>query len=229
VFPTTRWTLILSAREGGEAHRVALETLLSIYWKPVYFYLRRRGLSVEAAEDAVQGFFVHLLERDMLQRLDPARGRFRSYLLTSLDHYRINEHEKAVAVKRGGRTQILPLDTLIAERDLPGVPEDPGRAFDREWATEVMERAIGRLRREYEEGRRKGPAEVFLAFFGPDEPPSYADAAERCGLTSAQFKAALHRSRERFREIVREEVAATVGTEDDVEIEMRALFDVLQA
>jgi RNA polymerase sigma-70 factor (ECF subfamily) len=149
-------------------------------------------------------------------------------LLTSLDHYRINEYEKAAAVKRGGRTPIVPLDTLVAERDLPAVPDDPSRAFDREWATGVMERAIARLRREYDEGRRKGPADVFLAFFGPEDAPSYAAAAARCGLTTTQFKAALHRARERFREIVREEVGATVGSDDDVEAEMRALFEVLE-
>jgi RNA polymerase sigma-70 factor (ECF subfamily) len=227
MFPTTRWTLILSAREGPEHERAALETLFATYWKPVYFYLRRKGLAVEAAEDAVQGFFLHLMERDVLERLDPARGRFRSYLLTSLDHYVVNQYHHAAAVKRGGRTKIVPLDTLVGERDLPAAAEDPDRAFDREWATGVMERAIARLRVEYEQGRRKGPADVFLAFFRPVESPSYADAAAACGLTTAQFKAALHRARERFRELVREEVAATVGADDEVETEMRALFDAL--
>src|SRR5688572_16711339 len=145
MFPTTRWTLILSSRESPEAQRAALETLLAVYWKPVYFYLRRKGLSVEAAEDGVQGFFLHLMERDVLPRVDPARGRFRSYLLTSLDHWLINQWERAAAVKRGGRMKIVALDTLVGERDLPAAPEDPGGAFDREWATGVMERALVRL------------------------------------------------------------------------------------
>jgi RNA polymerase sigma-70 factor (ECF subfamily) len=227
MFPTTRWTLILSARDGGDAERAALETLLATYWKPVYFFLRRRGRSVEAAEDAVQGFFLHLLQRDVLPRLDPARGRFRSYLLTSLQNYLANEHEKAAAVKRGGRVKIVPLDTAAGERELPGAPEDPDAAFDREWASGIMDRALARLRGEYEQGKRKGPAEVFLAFFRPVESPSYAEAAAACGLTTAQFKAALHRARDRFRELVREEVAATVEHDGDVEVEMRALFEVL--
>ena len=227
MFPTTRWTLILSARDGGEANRAALETLLAVYWKPVYFYLRRKGRSVEAAEDAVQGFFLHLLERDVLPRLDPARGRFRSYLLTSLQNYLVNEYERAVAVKRGGRMKIVPLDTLGGERDLPAAPDDAGRAFDLEWATGVMERALARLRQEYVDGKRKGPPDVFLSFFRPEETPSYADAAAACGLTTAQFKAALHRARDRFRELVREEVESTVGTDDDVEAEMRALYEAL--
>src|SRR5688572_3177964 len=93
MFPTTRWTLLLSSRQSPEARQAALETLLPLYWKPVYFYLRRKGLSVENAEDLTQGFFVHVLERDMLPRVDPARGRFRSYLLTSLENYRVNQHE----------------------------------------------------------------------------------------------------------------------------------------
>lgn len=227
MFPTTRWTLILSAREGPESGRAALEVLLATYWKPVYFYLRRKGLSVEAAEDAVQGFFLHLMERDVLPRLDPARGRFRSYLLTSLDHWLVNQYHHAAAVKRGGRVKVVPLDTLVGERDLPAAPDDPGRAFDREWATGVVERALARLRADYEQGKRKGPADVFLSFFRPQESPSYAEAAAACGLTTAQFKAALHRARDRFRELVREEVGATVGADDEVEVEMRALFEAL--
>ncbi len=229
MFPTTRWTLILSSRQSEEARRAALDTLLPLYWKPVYFYLRRKGLSVENAEDMTQSFFLHVLERDMLPRVDPARGRFRSYLLTSLENYCVNRYEHDAAVKRGGRTKLVPLDTVLAERELPAASEDPGRAFDREWALGAVERALGRLRQEYDEGRRKGPADVFLRFFSLDEAPSYADAAAACGLTPAQFKAALHRARERFRELLREEVAMTVGEEDDPDVEMRALMDALSA
>jgi RNA polymerase sigma factor (sigma-70 family) len=222
VFPNTRWTIVLSSRGGDAARRAALEALLPTYWKPVYFFLRRKGLSVESAEDATQGFFLHVLEKDALPRADPARGRFRSYLLACLEHYLVNQHAREVAVKRGGRAKIVPLDTGVAERELAAAPADPGRAFDREWAAAILERALARLRREYEEGRRKGPAEAFLGFFGLEEAPSYAESAATCGMTVTQFKAALHRSRERFREILREEVAATV--EGDPETEMRAVL-----
>jgi RNA polymerase sigma-70 factor (ECF subfamily) len=218
VFPSTRWTVVLSSRDGDAARRAALEALLPQYWKPVYFFLRRKGLSVEAAEDATQGFFVHILEKDMLPRADPARGKFRSYLLASLENYLVNQHARDHAVKRGGRAKIVALDTGVAERDLPAVPDDPGRAFDREWAAAVLERALVRLSREYEEGRRKGPADAFLGFFGMDDAPSYAEGAARCGMTVTQFKAALHRSRERFREILREEVATTVDGDADAEV-----------
>jgi RNA polymerase sigma factor (sigma-70 family) len=227
LFPTTRWTIVLSSRDGDAARRAALEALLPQYWKPVYFFLRRKGLSVESAEDATQGFFLHVLENDALPRADPARGRFRSYLLACLTHYLVNQHERDAAVKRGGRARIVPLDTGIAERELPAAPDDPGRAFDREWATAIFERALLRLTREYEEGRRKGPAEAFLGFFRLEEAPSYAEGAAACGMTVTQFKAALHRSRERFRELLREEVATTV--DGDAETEMRALLAAFSA
>src|SRR4029077_16621106 len=115
---TTRWTLILAAREGDAARRAALEQLLSVYWRPVYFYLRRRGLSVEDAEDVVQGLFTQLLQGDFPIRLHPSRGRFRSYLLTAVDHYLVNLHDKNTALKRGGGVRFVPMDLEPAENEL---------------------------------------------------------------------------------------------------------------
>ena len=227
MFPTTRWSLIRAAREGGEGQREALEALLSAYWRPVYAYLRRKGLGPEAAEDAVQGLFLRLLEHDAWERLDPGRGRFRSYLLTALEHHLVSGHEKETALKRGGG-KVVPLDTLDAERDLPALPEDPGRAFDRQWALGVMQRACARLAQEYESGRRRGSPDVVLRFFSLEEAPSYADAAASSGMTPAQFKAALHRARERFREILREEVGDTVDGPQAAEDEMRTLMEALR-
>lgn len=226
MFPTTRWTLILDAQRGGEAERAALEQLCATYWKPVYFFLRRKGLPPAAAEDAVQGFFLHLLQRDFLPRLDPERGRFRSYLLRSLEHYLVNLYERDSALKRGGGYRFIPLDVALAERELPAAPAPPLDAFEKEWALGLMERALARLRGEYEEGRRKGRADVVVRFFGLDGAPSYAEAARECGMTVPQFKAALHRARARFREILREEVAATV--EDDADGE-REIGDLVRA
>src|SRR5215510_9724598 len=210
MFPTTHWTLILASREGDEARRAALESLFAVYWKPVYFYLRRRGLAAEEAEDVVQGFFLQLLERDFLPRLDPSRGRFRSYLLTALDHYRSNLREREAAQKRGGRVRRVPIDLALAERELAAAPAEAESAYEREWAVGLMERALARLRSEYEDGQRQGRPDVFLRFFSFEPAPSYAEAAEQVGLTVSQFKAALYRARQRFREILREEVGATV-------------------
>jgi RNA polymerase sigma-70 factor (ECF subfamily) len=215
MFPTTRWTLILDARQGDEAQRAALEQLFATYWKPVYFFLRRKGLSPEAAEDAVQGFFLHLIEREFLPRLDPARGRFRSYLLRSLEHYLVNLHESETALKRGGGYRFVSLDVATAERELPASPDPAADAYDKEWALVLIGRALETLRREYDEGKRKGRADVVLRFFALKNAPTYAEAASDCGMTVPQFKASLHRARARFRELLREEVAETL--EDDAE------------
>lgn len=218
--------MIFAAQEGGEAERAALEQLCATYWKPVYFFVRRKGLSPEAAEDAVQGFFLHLLQRDFLPRLDPDRGRFRSYLLRSLEHYLVNLHAHDKAQKRGGAYAHVPLDLVLAERDLPAAPSAASAAFDKEWALGLMERALGRLAREYEDGTRKGRADVVLRFFALDDAPSYADAARASAMSVPQFKAALHRARARFREILRDEVAATV---DDDEAREDEIADMLRA
>jgi len=228
-FPTTRWTLILASREGTKARQKALEELLSIYWKPVYFYARRKGLDVEAAKDAVQGFFLHLLERGFLERLDPAKGRFRGYLRTALDHYLINAHEKEAAQKRGGGVRFLPLDLAIVEKDLATSPPDPEIAYDREWALGIMERSLGRLRREYEEGRRHGDIETVFKFFQVEQAPSYAEAAQASRMTVPQFKASLHRARARFREILKAEIGDTLDDQDEIEQELAHLARILTA
>jgi RNA polymerase sigma-70 factor (ECF subfamily) len=170
-----------------------------------------------------------MLEHDALGRADPARGRFRTWLLTAVQRDLITLHEKETALKRGGGAVVVPLEALDAERDLPALPEDPGRAFDRQWALGLMQSAARRLGREFEDGRRKGSAQAVLRFFSLDEAPTYAEAASDCGMSVAQFKAALHRARERFREILREEVADTVDGPDEVEGELRALFDALRS
>lgn len=228
LFPTTRWTLILEAKEGPEARRRALEELLAVYWRPLYIYLRRRGRDAAAAEDAVQGFFLRLLEADdFLLRLSPDRGHLRGYLKAGLDHFVANEHARDRAQKRGGGVRVVPLDTAALERALPASPDDPTLAFDREWALAVMERSISRLRAEYTEGRRQGDAETVFRFFGLGEAPTYAAAALESGMTAAQFKASLHRARVRFRTLLKEEIAHTVGPGADVDREMAELMRAL--
>jgi RNA polymerase sigma-70 factor (ECF subfamily) len=216
-FPRTRWTLIASSREGPDGRRRALEELCSAYWKPLYAYARRKGMPIESAKDAVQGFLAALLERDFLGGLDPSRGSLRAYLKTSLSNFLVNEHESAVAQKRGGGRAVVSLDVEIAERGLAG-GEAPESAFDREWAVAVMERATERLRREFASGERKGPFDLVQRFLGFAEPPSYADAARSAGMSIVQLKALLHRARSRFRELVREEVSDTSGGDPDAEV-----------
>ena len=227
-FPATRWTLIAGARAGPEARRAALAELLETYWKPLYYYVRRKGAAVEPAKDAVQGFFAQLLGRDFLDRLDPSRGRFRSFLRASMDHYLANAHEKQSAQRRGGGSPVLSLDVEGAERGMSGLPAAAGEAFDRQWAAQVMERALGRLRREFDDGGRRGPLDAVLDFFRPLPPPTYVEAAARAGLSVAQLKAFLHRVRVRFRELVRDEVAQTVADPTEIEAEMGELVRALK-
>lgn len=227
MFPTTRWTLILESQRDAGDGRPAVEQIAALYWRPLYLFLRRKGLEPAAAEDLVQGFFLQLLEKPFVARLDPARGRLRSYLLTGLEHYRINAHERETAQRRGGDVRIVPLDVAIAERDIAGATGAPEAAYQREWALGILERAQLRLEEDYRTGRRAGRFETIRLFFGFDRAPSYADAAAECEMTELQFKASLHRARARYRELVREEIAATLDDNADIDAEMGELLRTL--
>jgi len=226
-FPETQWSRILAAREETGPRRALLEDLLAAYWKPLYGHARRKGLTIEAAKDAVQGLFARLLEHDFLAQLDPAKGRLRSYLRGALDHHLASLHEQRVALKRGGGKRLLSLDADLVDGAVAAAPPDPEAAFEREWAQAVVERATAALRREFEAGRRRAPFDVVLRFFGTETPPSYAEAAAACGKTVPQFKTFLHRTRERFRRLVRDEVARTVAVPEDVEAELDLLLRAL--
>lgn len=222
--------MILSARESPEARRAALDELLGCYWRPLYAYARRKGLDRGQAQDAVQGFVVQLLEKDFLTRVDPERGRLRSYLCTALQHYLINLHEKEHAQKRGGDATTLSIDVTLAERALAASPTEPEQAFHREWALLLLDRAMQRLRAEFEAGKRKAPFEVVAAFFateGSREPPSYQHVAEKYSMTIPQVKSLLHRSRVRFRELARQEARETVAEPSEASDELRELMEHL--
>lgn len=226
-FPPTRWTLILSSREETDRRRDALHELIGLYWKPLYFFARRKGLNIEEAKDAVQDFVARLLEKDFLARLDPAKGRFRSYLRTAFANHLANLHESRSAQKRGGGAKPVSLDIEIAEGEVGAAPAGPDAAFERAWAVEVMERALSRLRGEFDRGDRAGPLDLFLRYFREGAPPSYAKASTERKMSIPQIKAFLHRTRVRFREIVREEVAPTVEDPGEVDVEIGELLDAL--
>jgi DNA-directed RNA polymerase specialized sigma24 family protein len=228
-FPQTRWTLILSTRDRPETRRAALDELLSAYWQPLYCFARRKGLDVESAQDAVQGFLAHLLERDFLDKLDPSKGRLRSYLRTGLSNYLINQHAHAAAQKRGGGATMIPLDFDAAERAIDGAAATPETAYDHAWAIHVMERALEQLRREFEDGHRRGPFAVVREFFQPGAMPAYAAVAAEHGMTVPQLKSFLHRARLRFRELVRQEVADTVSDAAEIDTEIGDLMRALSA
>jgi len=228
-FPATRWSLILAARGDAERRRLALEELLGLYWKPLYFFARRKGLGAEDAEDAVQDFLARALEKDILARADAGRGRFRSFLRTAIANHLLNLHEEGAALKHGGGAVRVSLDFDIAERDLGGTPAAADAAYDRAWAWQVMERAMERLRQEFESGARSGPFELVRRYFQPEagELPAYPVLAAEYGMSVEGLKAFLHRARSRYRQLVREEVAHTVDAEADVDAEMRELLRCL--
>jgi len=227
-FPPTRWTLVFSTRGTPESGRAAFDELLKLYWKPLYFYARRKGLEVEAAKDAVQGLFARLLEGDFSRNLDPEKGRFRGYLRASMDHHLANLHESRSALKRGGGAAILSLDCAGAERELAAEPPSGAEpAYDREWAVGVMERSLTLLKAEFEGGARRGPFDLFLRFFSADAAPSYEEAARGAGMTLSQLKSFLHRTRARFRGLVRSEVSRTLADPGDAESEIDTLARAL--
>lgn len=230
LFPDTRWTLILSARGDPEARRAAVEAIAERYWQPLYVYARRKGLDAGAAEDAVQACFAGLLASDFLSRLDPGRGRLRSYLRASLDHGLAKAYARDRAQKRGGDALAIPLDGAAAEQALATAPLEAELALDREWAIALVGRAIGRLRAGYASAEGEGrwaAIEPFFRLAPVEAPPSHAEVAARSGIDPALLKAALHRARHRFRAILSTEIGATLEDPGDLELELAHLLRVL--
>lgn len=230
--PTTSWSLILAAADGSDTDAsAAFATLCQTYWYPLYGYLRRQGNSREEAEDMTQGFFAKLLEKHYLRDFRPSRGRFRSFLLAALRHFVANERDYAQAQLRGGGQRFLSLDFVDAERRLQAEPRDaqnPESVFERDWALALLDRVVRRLRQEWEQAGRPDHF-AFMKVFLTGEPIgySYREAAEKVGTTEGAFKVAVHRLRRRYRDVLREEIAATVDDSNDVEPEIQFLFGVL--
>jgi RNA polymerase sigma-70 factor (ECF subfamily) len=212
-----------TARAGA-----ALAELCEIYWPPLYSYLRRRGHDAEDAQDLTQGFFARLLEHGHVRAADPARGRFRAFLLTALERYAINEHHRAVTARRGGQLLRLSLDFEAAERTYAvdrRADDTPDRVFDRKWAGIVIDRAFGRLRDECHDTRTAAVTEVLLPYLTDSRDlPAYRVVAADLGLTEGAVKVAVHRLRQRFGAALRQEIAETVSSDEDVEEEMRDLI-----
>jgi RNA polymerase sigma factor (sigma-70 family) len=223
-FTPTLWTVVLRARGHS---REALEELIRAYWKPIYVYVRRWGAATEEAKDLTQGFFMKLLERESLRGVSPEKGRFRTFLLTVLKHYLINEAERARAQKRRGGKPELSLDYARAEREYSGLPasnETPESSFNRHWALEVMSRALEALGREMDRATFKA-LKPHLAGGGP---ASTKTAAE-LGITSTALNNLIHRTRRRYRELLQIEVAGCVDDPGLVGDELKNLLNAVKA
>jgi len=204
-----------------------MNELAQIYWFPLYAYLRRRGYGPAHAEDLVQGFFAHILEKDALAAVDQARGSFRCFLLASLNHFLANEHDKAVALKRGGGHKILSLDAPEARyvADEGGAEGGtPERVFERRWALAVLEQVLLRLRADYVQ---RGQGELFAALehlLTGHDGEQYRELAERLAMTESAVKVAAHRLRRRYRELLQSEIAQTLSDPAQVQEEIRHLL-----
>jgi DNA-directed RNA polymerase specialized sigma24 family protein len=223
-FPATRWSLVLAAGEGSGS---ALDQLFRDYWYPLYAHLRRRGHGADQAQDLVQGFVCRLLERAAVARADPARGRFRTFLLAALRNHLADEHDHATAACRDQR-RLVWLDGLAAEQRYhlePAVGDDQA-AFDRTWALELLDATRRELLAEAGPGAAAGR---LLPLLGDDNGHSQAEAAAALGMTAGALKTALHRLRRRWAELLRRRVAATVEDPGAVEAELRHLMDAVAA
>jgi RNA polymerase sigma-70 factor (ECF subfamily) len=233
-FSSTQWSIVL--RAGGEADgaaRPALESLCGRYWYPLYAYVRGRVGDAHAAQDLTQAFFARLLEKRLLARASPERGRFRAFLLASLKNFLANEHDRAAARKRGGGRAALPLDWDTGESRLslePRTDLTPDRIYDRQWAILLLDLVLDRLRAEYA-AAGKGPLFDRLkdALAGTGRGVAYDELARDLGLSADAARQAASRLRKRYRELLRAEVAATVDDPADVDDEIRGLFAALQA
>lgn len=231
-FATTHWSMVLRAgRHDTTGGSEALARLCQIYWYPIYVQVRRRGYNAHDAQDLTQGFFARLLARETLAHADPARGRFRSFVLSALKNFLSDEWEKSQALKRGGGAITISMDLETAERQLPAEPADgvsPDQVFDRQWALVLLELVLTRLAEEY---RVAGKARLFAtlkpALTGASDAQPYAQLALELGTTEGAVKVMVHRLRRRYRELLEDEIAQTVASPHDAAAELQDLFRAL--
>ncbi len=233
-FQPTRWTVVLRARGETPDAQAALSQLCEAYYAPVLAFLRSAGQPEDAARDLAHDFFARLLAGHAIDSVDPNRGRFRSFLLGAVKHFVADQHDRAHAAKRGSGQAAVSIEsgagshtsTELQIPDPAGPP--PDTSFDREWAQTLVERVINQLTAEFEQS---GKAEQFQVLkpwlLGNVDSLSQADAARRLGLSEGAVKVAIHRLRRRFRELVRSEVAQTVGDPGQVNEELKYLVEVL--
>ena len=232
-FTTTHWSVVLTAQDESPAAHEALEKLCRTYWRPIFGFLRRQGISQEEAEDITQGFFAQLLERRSLNAVRKEKGRLRSYLLGALKYFLADGQRRSMAIKRGKGQRLIPIEEMRADERIEMEPADPVTAemiYERRWALTILEQVLGRLKDEY---RAAGNAALFdsLKQLLPDEPgsPSQAEIAAHLGMTENALRQAFYRFRQRYQSLLREEIAHTVATPGDIEDELRHLIAVVEA
>jgi len=229
-FSTTRWSVVLLAGQAmSPESEAALEKLCRTYWLPICAFARRKGWNEEDAKDLTQQFFARLLERNDFSGVDPRKGKFRTFLLSAFTHFLANEYDRASAQKRGGGVKIISFDEFLSD-DMGGVSstDDPGALYDLRWATTILEIALRRLKTEMAAADKEAQFAELKQFLTVNSGASeYAGAAHNLRVEVSSVPVLVHRLRQRYRELVRAEVAETVSSPVELEEEMRHLFAVL--
>jgi RNA polymerase sigma-70 factor (ECF subfamily) len=233
-FGATPWTDVTLAQQGvSTASRSALERLCSLYWYPVYAHIRQRGFDPHDAEDLTQEFFSLLIEKNYLEAADRRRGRFRSFLLVAVNRFLVNAYHREHALKRGGGLTIVSIDQQAAEHWLGSEADtglSPDQSFDRRWAQTVLEHTLVRLRSSYAEQGKSDLFEALKEFAGEDtNHRDYTEVAGRLGMSPGAVAVAVHRLRQRYRELLLAEIRSTVANPDHAEAELRHLVSALQS
>jgi len=231
-FATTHWSVILDARGADTSvAREALEKLCRAYWYPLYAYIRRQGRDAPDAQDLTQEFFARLLEKHFLEEVDRGKGRFRSFLLGSLKHFLANDWDRRRAQKRGGGVLHISIDGQVAESRYglePRHDQTPDKLFERRWALTLLDQVLTRLREEFvAAGKGEQFDQLKVVLTSDKRSIPYATLGAQVGLSEGAIKVAVHRLRQRYREVLRAEIAATVASPAEVEEELRHLFTVL--
>ncbi|PWU22158.1 MAG: RNA polymerase subunit sigma-24 [Verrucomicrobia bacterium] len=231
-FDATHWSVVLKAADlASDQSHAALSKLCQTYWYPLYVFVRRQGQGPENAQDLVQSFFATVLEKNYLQAAKPERGKFRSFLLMALKRFMANEWDRANRLKRGGGHQLLSLDEQNTEVRYKLEPADeatPEKAFERNWALALLDQVLSRLEGESSAvGKKQLFEELKPVLSGEKSAKSYAEIGARLGMSEGAVKVAVHRLRQRYREILRLEIANTVGSPEEIDDEIRHLFAAL--
>lgn len=233
VFATTQWSLVVAAAkkdsqvDSGEA----LEQLCGNYWYPLYAYVRRRGFSADESSDLTQAFFAQLLEKNSIEHADPDRGKFRTFMLTSLKNFISNQWRSEQAQKRGGHLKKISLEIARGEEKYALEPVEsvtPEKLFDRRWAMTLLTTTFDKLQTEYEKNNRQSLFEKIKPYLvGNNDKVPYKDVSDALGITENAVKVAVHRLRKRCGVLLREEIAQTVSSEEEIDEELRDMFATL--
>ena len=231
-FATTSWTLVVDAAGDSQEKQRALSQLCESYWYPLYAYARKRGNGAADSEDLTQAFFAELLSQNRLAAADQSRGRFRTFLLTSMDNFLKNDWRTKQTLKRGGGKQTLSLDFEAAEnrfQNEPSTSATADRTFERSWAIEVLNRALASVEQQYKGSGKEQLFETLKSNITGDSSLAYEEVAEQLNMKTGAVKVAVHRLRERYSHQLRLQIAQTVESPEQVDEELQSLFKALSS